>query len=378
MELGGAHEIRHIAISSEEITGANIVTIGDSKTIGYFSNTFAGRYAAQLNNNYPVAIINAGGGDRVTNVLNRRTEIEQLAGTKYLLSIGSNDLRFGSPLAELQDNYDSLVKIIEATGATVYHIVLPEDHTKTLGVNLLAFKNWVAATYPATYINVWDSLSSGNILKGIYDTGDGVHLNQAANNKIYEAIVTSNKLGGGATLPVRLEYFDVKRVGANKAEIKWKADPFQQAEKYEVLRSTDGSFYETIFTSAANINGTGYFTDPKVPAGTVYYKLEMTEIPGIISYSKIVILKDRNNKIEILSVQRTDPQTILVNFYTPTQGNINWRIVSSAGKVISKNRQPVNKGNNTIRVRYAGTTREIHFLEINGEDGNGRVIYPFY
>lgn len=377
MELGGTHQVQNIEISSEELTGGNIVTIGDSKTIGYFSNTFSGRYAAQLNTVYPVALINAGGADRITHVLSRQEEIVKLAPNKYLLNIGSNDLRFGSTFTELQHNYDSLVQILLATGATVYHIVLPEDYTKTLGVNTTPLKDWIAATYPAYYINnVWDSMANGNLLKGIYDTGDGVHINQAGNNKIYEAIVASNKLAGGV-LAVRLISFTGRREKKNKAQLNWQLDPFQQADSYDILRSQDGIHFKEIATVSSNSSAVYTFYDNALLPGTNYYKLVMIENTGDTAESKIVAVTNNQEGLEFNGWQRTsaDDLTFSINSSDPLV--VAWHIIDAGGHMLKKGSSRLLPGTNQVRVNISGISGGVYYFKIDGAGRAGQYVCSF-
>jgi lysophospholipase L1-like esterase len=368
LELGGIHQIQSIDISSEEKTGVNIVTIGDSKTIGYFTNNFGGRYAAKLNNNYPDVVINAGGGDRITHVLSRRNELERLAGNKYLLSIGSNDLRFGGSLATLQYQYDSLVRILQSIGASVYHIVLPEDYTKSGTVNMLAFKDWVAATYPANYINVWDSLAVGNILKGIYDTGDGIHLNQAANNKIYEAIVASNKLGGGPTLPINLLRFELNNDKEGNVRLDWQTDPFDEVHHFSILRSTDGRNFDSIGKVNPNQTGQYSFSD-NAAVGQGFYKLRVTETDGSVFYSRILLAKNKSATVEIIGWSQNGIAEGMVKLNAAKSCRITWSITDAVGRVHKHGVEDLGQGYNTIRVPVKPFFKGLLYFSLFEEQG---------
>lgn len=376
MELGGTHQVQNIEISSEELTAANIVTVGDSKTIGYFSNSFAGRYAAQLNNIYPAALINAGGADRVTHVLERQQELTTLAPAKFLLNIGSNDLRFGSTMPQLQYNYDSLVQLLSATGATVYHLVLPEDYTKPLGVNMVSFKNWVATTYPATYINVWDSMANGNYLKGIYDTGDGVHINQAGNDKIYEAIVASNKLNGG-TLAIRLLSFDGARISNTKAILNWKLDPFQQAEKYDLLKSEDGNNFKQVVSISSNSGAIYDYTDNNLLPGTNYYMLRMIENTIDTVFSKLVLVRNGQYALQLMGLQKSGGQDWLFYLGAHQHMLITWQVIDVSGRKLKQGVQQLYKGINNLRIAMAETGTGIYFLKISMAGNPEAVSFPF-
>jgi len=376
MELGGTHQVQSIEISSEELTGGNIVTIGDSKTIGYFSNSFAGRYAAQLNNVYPSVVINAGGADRVTHVLNRQQELTMLAPSKYLLCIGSNDLRFGSTLTDLQHNYDSLVQILLATGATVYHFVLPEDYTKSLGVNTVPLRDWVAATYPAYYINVWDSMASGNFLKGIYDTGDGVHINQAGNDKIYQALVASNKLEG-SVLAVRLLSFTGNRLSRNKGKIEWKLDPFQQADTYVILKSRDGVHYSEIGMMPSNNNASYTYFDYNLQPGMNYYKLSMIENRSDTVESNVLAINNAQQGILFYGWQQLQPGQFLFSFNSTLTVPASYSVTDMNGRTVCSGRQLLKPGQNEVKIELYPYHKGVYYFKLLTDSNGEQYIQPF-
>ncbi len=376
MESGGTHQVQNIEISSDELTGADIATVGDSKTIGYFSNTFAGRYAAQLNKHYAPAIINAGGADAITNVLDRKDELLRLAANKYLLNIGSNDIRYGATLAETEKNYDSLVQILQSTGATVYHIVLPEDYTKALGVNMQLFKNWVAATYSSTYIDAWDSLANGSFLNGIYDTGDGVHLNQNANDKVYEAIIASGKLGTFSTLPVKLVSFEARKTDENTAVISWKAVS-QFMVQFELLKSNDGIHFDHLFLPGFNPAATYQYTDNHLNKGVNYYKIQITESSGAIYYSKVINVKENMSGLRVYGLQKQGENEMDIHIDVPGSTIIDWSIIDAAGRHVKRGNEQLYKGDNKLKITTSSLGKGVYYLEIDMAGNTRPAIFPF-
>lgn len=203
-------QIRNIKISSKTKRNTNLVVLGDSKTQGFLANYFATRYGTRLGNTYPLSIIYASGNAQIADFLNyMQDELTSLNGVQYLVQLGSNDKRLGATFAEMKDRYTRLVKILEGGGARVLHIVLPEDSTAVTGpgVGMSDFKQWVANTYPDTYINVWDFLSSSNVLKIGY-RGDNVHPNEAANKSIDSLIVLSGKINSSPIRGLRYRITD--------------------------------------------------------------------------------------------------------------------------------------------------------------------------
>lgn len=369
-ELGGVHQIQNIDISSTEKKGASIVVIGDSKTAGYFASSFAGRYAAQLNTAYPVTVINAGGADRVIEALARINELKQLAPSKYLVCIGTNDLRFGSSLTTLQTNYTNLVSQLEATGAEVFHIQMPEDYTKSNSVmpqNLLSFKNWIQAQYPSKYINgVWDSLANVDRLKGIYDYSDGVHLNQAGNNKVYEALVASGKLNNTVVLPLKLLEFDATRLNEKSVQIHWKVDDANEAQRFILRRSNDGSHF-SIIKEIIEQNENFTFIDNLIDQKGKFYQLELIDNSGKSTFSKIVFVKaDKNGFVKLQAISGNSLQ-LLIDAYLVS--NTFYLIIDTDGRTIKKGEINLRRGQNDVHISIRELKASTYYLIIdyNGE-----------
>jgi len=361
LELGGTHQLQNIEISSDETVGATIAVIGDSKTAGYFASSFAGRYAAQLNNIYPVTVINAGGGDKVTEALARKDELERLTAQKYLLCIGSNDLRFGGTLSNLQYNYDSLVRILQATGADVYHIVMPEDYNKAWAVNMLPFKNWVETTYGSFYIGgVWDSLKNGNILKNTYDWSDGIHLNQTGNNKVYEALIASGKLSGSVTtLPIKLISFDARKITAERAILQWEVDDTDHVQNFSLMKSYDGSVFSEFAQISPNINS---YLDNRLADGNNYYRLKIIELDGKVTYSKTALISNRRKSVNITDFQFMQPSGWILTAEALHSTKLNWKIIDVTGKIIKQNNITLIKGVNTLKIPVYQLNHGLWFL----------------
>jgi lysophospholipase L1-like esterase len=363
-ELGGVHQIQSIDISSTEKKGASIVVIGDSKTAGYFAYSFAGRYAAQLNTAYPVTVINAGGADRVMEALSRINELKQLSPSKYLVCIGTNDLRFGSSLMILQANYSNLVSQLEATGAEVYHIQMPEDYTKSNAVmpqNLLLFKNWIQTQYTSKYINgVWDSLTNVDRLKGIYDYSDGVHLNQAGNNKVYEALIASGKLNNAIVLPLKLLDFNAKKLNNNTVELRWIVDNANEAQKFILRRSNDGNHFLPIKEVDAQNKIEFTFIDNSTDQKDRFYQLELKDISGKSTFSKIVFIKAGKNGFA--NLQTISDNALQFSIHLEYSSMVSVSILDASGRIIKSVSSYLHSGSNSLQIDIRNLKPSTYYL----------------
>lgn len=196
--IKGAQQIQSITLSSAETQFASVAMIGDSKDQLGFASSFSSRIGNEVNSSMPTTITRAGEGDGVTQTMAGLPEIKLLSPRIALLNIGSNSIRQGMNVYQVFSAYDSIVKSIASTGIQVYHMVMPEDtvDNPTSAVGMSLFKQMVQSTYGAFYMNkIWDTLAdNNNRLKAAFDSGDGVHLNQAGIDATVVAILSSNKL----------------------------------------------------------------------------------------------------------------------------------------------------------------------------------------
>lgn len=186
-------EVQRIAISSTEIRNPNLAGLGDSKMSQSYAAGWYQRFMATLGASYPRVNINAGGADELLSIIARKNEILNLNPEYIIIEAGCNDLRYGTSLGRTQEYMDEIMGWFLKGRAKPYIIVIPEDSTGG-GIGLTNFKNWAATKYPNNYIDVWTTMSTSNVLKTAYNSGDGVHPNAAGNTVIDSIIRASGKL----------------------------------------------------------------------------------------------------------------------------------------------------------------------------------------
>jgi len=155
----------------------NLLTIGDSKTEGYYCDDFANRFSDLWASNNPTKKIqvSAGSGNVTQDILNNMTEILLQNPRKVILFIGRNDLANSVPQSTWEANYQSIVSQLEAAGVQVWH-QLPTPETVFNQSDLTTFIN-------GNYINILAVPGTWNAATD--NVADGVHPNIAGNLKIY-------------------------------------------------------------------------------------------------------------------------------------------------------------------------------------------------
>jgi lysophospholipase L1-like esterase len=293
--MGGTFTIDSLAITSTELTGGTVF-IGDSKTEGTGATTIDSRYVSLLQNQYDGIVGVGGGGDRTAEILGRMPQILSLKGRRYVLELGSNDLRSGVSNGTFQTNFTSIYNQLIAAGVDVY-ILLPFYETSE---DLSTQRAWFIATFPANkIIDTWTPMAVPGRL-----AVDGIHPNDAGHAAIAAAIIQANVIteaktqqrltveligGGGGGGPTTATWDSTMANGATTSrtpivdnnqntatgfEVK-NQNTGAAAEAYLALRSNSGSAgwelfgpgvtNETVFTASSGLSGMAFATLGNIP-----------------------------------------------------------------------------------------------------------------
>lgn len=187
--IGGTQEIQAWNINSNElIKDTQNVFAGDSVTYGAWSALSGSRWPLLAMAGSPSRYtINAGPGDYTQMVVDRLPEILALNPINVVLMIGANDLLFGVPSGTWQANYTNITNTIKAAGIGVVHcLATPRNATDVTPLNAFIAANFTLDTIIDTYTPLWSGVATG--LHATYNSGDGVHPNQAGHTLIASTV----------------------------------------------------------------------------------------------------------------------------------------------------------------------------------------------
>jgi len=176
--LGGTVFLDDLSFSIERRKPARFIQIGGSTSEGYLASSYSKSFVNVVQSNFIEAVCNESSSwNSVTNSLGVLPEILAHQPGTAILMIGGNDLFYNYPTTQWQSGYSNLVAQLQAGGSRVKHCLPTPRNT----VNLLPLKNWLQTNYPAQdLIDCWTPLlTNTSSLKPIYDSGDGVHPNNA-------------------------------------------------------------------------------------------------------------------------------------------------------------------------------------------------------
>jgi len=167
---------------------ARFIVIGASGCEGYFATTHEQGLVNVIQTNFTETVCNDSSSYNTTaDSLSVLPEILAHQPGTAILWIGGNDLLFGVPLAQVEQQYSNLVAQLVANGVKVKHAPIPRNNA-----DLRALRSWITNSYPSDIIDTWNPLLSGTYqLNPAYDSGDGLHPNDAGHLLIGTIIRTN-------------------------------------------------------------------------------------------------------------------------------------------------------------------------------------------
>ena len=260
-----------------------------------------------------------------TNYLNWTMKPDGTANYPYDHTTGANggtvffsgcDTYFTGPF-ELQQTIDvSADAAIIDLGNQLYtfsgYMQTPVNNQSDQGRYIVDFLNAANTILGTSYTTAWQSYFGGSGTSWIYynDTRIApagtrkikirmqteIHFNQPAINVYFDDI----SLTKPSILPVNLISFTGTQHQDN-IDLNWEMTGASDLEKFELEKSTDGSYFHVIAILQAGKN-IYQFTDAiNDNSGKYFYRLKMTGTNGKITYSKIVVTKITNHPLITIS-----------------------------------------------------------------------------
>ena len=151
-------------------------------------------------------------------------------------------------------------------------------------------------------------------------------------------IIYDIKLPNTGALSVNLLSFTGRNVNT-KNILNWVTKNELNNDRFEVERSTDGSFFEAIGSvkgrGTTNLTSEYIFADEAPYNGANFYRLRQIDFDGKATYSKIILINVKSDRTAIVNV-RPNPTTsqLYYSIYTPISTNGVATITDMLGRVV--------------------------------------------
>jgi hypothetical protein len=179
-------------------------------------------------------------------------------------------------------------------------------------------------------------------------------------------------------LPVQLVKFAASLNSDETVTLSWATEEEVNSNYFSVQRSADGNDFQEIGRVKAkgfsSIVSNYAFTDPSVLNGTAFYRLQIVDLDGKASYSKVLTISSdaTGNSVLVFSNPFTDLVRLQVNLSAPTQ--MNFSLTDMLGRSILKQAYSAQAGSNFINLQPGkGTLPGVYILTIRSNTMNNAI-----
>ena len=141
-----------------------------------------------------------------------------------------------------------------------------------------------------------------------------------------------------AILDVQLNNFN-GQVMNTKALLKWFSSNENNLNRYEIEQSEDGRKFIPIGSvMARNRSNTSFyeFADATALIAPAYYRLKMIDKEGMFSYSKTILLGDKNTGLNLNNIANPFQHSLVINYAIPRNGKVIFSLYDSYGKLVNE------------------------------------------
>jgi hypothetical protein len=168
-------------------------------------------------------------------------------------------------------------------------------------------------------------------------------------------------------LPVRIVNFEASwNEEKNAALIHWSVQTQGSIQSYIIERMSENNIWEEAATiKVANESVTDYSFLDKYAGHENYYRIRLTDVSGLVTYSKVIFLRSRGENS--LSQLFPNPATDYVFLITDTEKEISYsyKIINTLGQTV-KNESNVLPGiSQALKIRIQELSPGPYVLEVN-------------
>jgi hypothetical protein len=175
--------------------------------------------------------------------------------------------------------------------------------------------------------------------------------------------------------PVILTDFEANMQTDGTVRLNWVTLAEENAAHFDVLRSANGSEWNTLSTVQANGNTTGEsdysFVDQQPALGTNSYRLRISSTDGKQMYSAIKVIK--NSSVQSLTVF-PNPTKDVINIYmgSAITSDLTMRMININGQLVKS--QKIAAGSNMLTIPVSNYASGVYVLQFTDQDGLSKTI----
>lgn len=190
----------------------------------------------------------------------------------------------------------------------------------------------------------------------------------------------SAQVSTGTTVTPTLMMSFTGKVQNNTAHLNWTMESQTNCKWFVVERSGDTGGFDSIsvVTAINNGNTNDYnFIDPNMLIGTNYYRLREVDMDGVIRYSKIVTLNNREISGKMAVYPNPAIETLNFTVTSPAAQQVIVQVYNLSGVVLMTTQQMLNVGSNQQAVALNGLKSGNYILKVSSRTGASQYVQPF-
>ena len=372
----------------------NTLTLGGTATL-VTGNNLLTMYAGKNSISGTVTMPTAATSWIVTGNGNSGAGNTGLGGLK-IPNLGSTDGFITFPVGPTPTSYAPAM--IYNSGATNNFTIAVNDQVIPGGpLNATVNHTWLVSAanpsasgiYIALQWNAFDELSSFNRASASIIRGNGTYiveegtpfsgsgsnpyfLEEGAFSTVSQFSVATSTM---VVLPVQLLSFTGHWLENGTVGLTWSTSSDFEARNFIVQRSGDGSYFDNIATVPAGLGGSSYSFVDLHPNAANFYRLQLVDADGDITYSKIVQLTDAT-AVDQATLAPSVTETGASNLHVTLgrEADLQYNISDLSGHVLSHLSVHLPKGSNTLPLDLSRVSRGLYFVRLTSDDGFNKVL----
>jgi hypothetical protein len=190
--------------------------------------------------------------------------------------------------------------------------------------------------------------------------------------------------GTTVSLPVTLVDFGAVRDGNQGDLLQWSTTSEVNSRYFSVERSVDGTVYGGIGRVAAagtsDLTNRYSFMDNTPPIGaggalaTVYYRLQMLDIDGSGTYSKIVVLAGGSAAGGAFLYPNPAAGMTTLSFYSAGTGGYSLLVTDLSGRIVKSMQAGAFAGANTAAIDVSGLPQGVYLIVLTVANGTRQTL----
>ena len=189
--IAGEHWVSRMKLSSTSLKNVDYVVLGNSITQGYVTTSLSDRWLDEVKAANPLLTFTKSAciNDKPATVTNKSVEVNLINSQKAIIAVGINGIIADGEMNTRID-YKAMTDMIEASGISRENFIIINVTPFNGNSEIPIFNSWLATEYStSTIFDVNTEFNDGSdFLKAIYDSGDGLHPNDAGNTYISDQI----------------------------------------------------------------------------------------------------------------------------------------------------------------------------------------------